>query len=181
MELFKKVQGYSKYSVGNFGTVKGNVSGKIYESKVGKDGKPYVLLFDGEQLTRHYVHRLVANAFVDNPDSKPLVIHVDKNPLNNRADNLKWVTHSEKNKETYKPKPSKQKGVCYHKRDQKWEAYIYRDGKKTHVGYFSTINDAQSARLEAMATTFNQKVERVKTEMELIEEEFQDILRSFKH
>jgi len=43
-------------------------------------------------------HRVVARAWVPNPDNKPQVHHVDYNPCNNRADNLMWVTQSENNK-----------------------------------------------------------------------------------
>ena len=44
-----------------------------------------------------YVHRLVAKAFVPNPDGKPCVNHIDSNPLNNNASNLEWVTVQENN------------------------------------------------------------------------------------
>lgn len=49
---------------------------------------------DGKQ-TVQYVHRLVAQAFVPNPEGKPCVNHVDGNTRNNRADNLQWVTYAE--------------------------------------------------------------------------------------
>lgn len=42
-----------------------------------------------------YVHRLVAQAFLDNPDSKPLVNHKNGNPKDNRITNLEWATYSE--------------------------------------------------------------------------------------
>lgn len=50
-----------------------------------KDGKPQ----------KHTVHRLVAEAFIENPDKKKCVNHKDYNRTNNNIANLEWVTHSE--------------------------------------------------------------------------------------
>ena len=46
--------------------------------------------------TVHYIHRLVAAAFVPNPENKTDVSHIDEDPLNNNADNLEWVNRNEK-------------------------------------------------------------------------------------
>lgn len=56
------------------------------------------LFYDAVALSKdgktvwHSVHRLVAEAFIPNPDNLPEVNHIDKNPMNNRADNLEWCT-----------------------------------------------------------------------------------------
>ncbi len=62
---------------------------------VSKNGSRFVLLSKNGLARTALVHQLVAKAFVPNPHHYTDVIHKDGNPLNNRADNLEWVTHSE--------------------------------------------------------------------------------------
>lgn len=67
--------------------------GRILKSGLrGKDGLMYefVVLCKDAQEDQRSVHRLVAEAFVDNPNGYDVVNHIDHNTLNNRADNLEW-------------------------------------------------------------------------------------------
>lgn len=59
-----------------------------------KDHK-YISICHNGDVHRYQVHRLVAIYFIPNPDNKPIVHHIDKNPLNNDVENLMWVTESE--------------------------------------------------------------------------------------
>lgn len=46
-------------------------------------------------MKNFYVHRLVAEVFIPNPEGKPIVDHIDRNPHNNSVTNLRWATISE--------------------------------------------------------------------------------------
>lgn len=82
------------YEVSSFGRVRKVKSGKLM--KIYSNGNGYLkvdFMKDGKRA-KLYVHRLVAKAFVYNPDKTvyTVVNHLDENPLNNRADNLEWTT-----------------------------------------------------------------------------------------
>ena len=86
----------SKYEVSRCGQVRHSRTKRIMKGSV-INGYRCVLLSpgDGKPNLMRLVHRMVAMAIVENPDSKPYVDHIDTNCLNNRADNLQWVTHAE--------------------------------------------------------------------------------------
>ena len=62
-------------------------------------GRPHVQYTVGltkcGKRTTHLIHRLVAQAFIPNPENKPQINHIDGNPLNNHISNLEWVTNQE--------------------------------------------------------------------------------------
>lgn len=85
------------YAVTDDGQVWSFYTNKFLKQKIDKYGYACVSLSkDGKSLSRT-VHRLVAKAFIPNPENKPTVNHKDENKLNNCVDNLEWMTVSENN------------------------------------------------------------------------------------
>lgn len=69
---------------------------------VNRGGYENIQLYDGKGNKSHIsIHRLVALSFIDNPQNKPEVNHIDNNKLNNDVSNLEWVTASENRKHAY--------------------------------------------------------------------------------
>lgn len=78
------------------------------------------------------------------------VDHINKNPFDNRWENLRAVTHQE-NTRNAKQKCNNTSGVCWHYASKKWVATIGVDGRKEHLGLFRTLEAAQQARKRAEA------------------------------
>lgn len=98
-EIWKDIEGYEGlYKISNLGKVKSlnyHMTGKERILKPGKDNHGYlfVILYKEGKHKTCTVHRLVAEAFIPNPDKLPCVNHKDENPLNNNLNNLEWCTH----------------------------------------------------------------------------------------
>jgi hypothetical protein len=98
-EEWRSIRGYEgMYEISNLGRVKSlprkYVKGGIRKKVICK-GYELVGLWKGEENYNAKVHRLVAEAFLPNPDNKPFVNHIDGNKRNNRIDNLEWCTPKE--------------------------------------------------------------------------------------
>lgn len=95
---WKKVSRNDNYSINESGQVRNDATGRILKPFVNKaNGYPTVSLWRNNKSDNQTVHRLLAEAFIPNPDNKPTIDHIDGNRTHNSLDNLRWATYSENN------------------------------------------------------------------------------------
>lgn len=148
-EIWKDVKGYEGlYVVSNLGRVKSierYVKGR--GNGLHKAGGGFMKLFNRSKYIgvtlckcnkaiQFYLHRIVADAFIPNPEGNKEVNHIDGNKHNNKVSNLEWVSHSENGKHAYRIGLKVKKGGTPNKRVR-----VFAEGidKK-----FNSIADAAS-------------------------------------
>lgn len=126
-EFWKEIKGYEGlYEVSSLGRVRSMdrwvahrdnskkfIKGKIRKPSSSKNDYLFVMLYKGNQHKFHLIHRLVAEAFLDNPNHLTEVNHKDENKTNNCVYNLEYCTH----------KYNANYGTCIEKRAKKLHQY----------------------------------------------------------
>lgn len=106
-EIWKDIKGYEGlYKISSKGRVK-SLKRNTTKGGIMKNIKKtyYVICLSKKGVAKyHQIHRLIAKAFIPNPNKKPQVNHIDGNKFNNEISNLEWVTVSENIKHAYKNK-----------------------------------------------------------------------------
>ena len=95
MEIWKDIKGYEgSYQVSNLGRVKSlkYQKNRILKTILHNNNYYFVTLCNKDNCKNYSVHRLVAQAFIPNPNNYPVVNHKDEDKSNNKADNLEWCT-----------------------------------------------------------------------------------------
>lgn len=100
--IWKDVKGYENlYEVSENGDVRNKKNLVIISVAKCNSGYLKVHLYKNNKCTNKYVHRLVAEAFIPNPNKYRCVNHIDGDKLNNDKSNLVWCTHSDNNRHAY--------------------------------------------------------------------------------
>ena len=99
---WRKIEGFENYSVSDTGEIRNDLTGKKLKSFVSSTGyKISHLSANGIKKTVK-LHRIIAKAFIPNPNNKKCVNHINGNKQDNSLNNLEWCTHSENNIHSYK-------------------------------------------------------------------------------
>lgn len=100
MEIWEKTTVNPNYSVSSLGRVRNDRNNHILKSIYDDRGYCYACVRQGNRY-RFSIHRLVAMAFIPNPENKKTVNHINGIHDDNRVDNLEWATQHENNQHKY--------------------------------------------------------------------------------
>ena len=137
----------NNYAVSNYGNVKSLRTGKLLKPSVNHKGYLIFQLSINNKKKNFRGHRLVASAFIPNPENLPEVDHKNGKRQHNRDTNLRWVTGSAntRNREVCRQATSIYNGVHWNKKYGKWSSTIWFEGKTKSLGYFDKETDAALA------------------------------------
>lgn len=151
MELWKDIKDFEGlYQISNMGRIKSLArpcKGFGYKYAVDRIIKPLrmangyyeAVLFRNGKRTIRMLHRVVAEAFIPNPDNLPLVNHKDENPQNNAVENLEWCTPKYNANYGNRQKKTRQSSLKYYKPVRQLDM----DGNE--VAIYQCMNDAMRA------------------------------------
>ena len=173
-EQYKIINGFSNYEISNFGNVRNIKTGKILKQCFNNSGYKMVNIMDEGKQSAKQIHRLIAMMFIPNPNNKTTIDHIDNDKANNNINNLRWVTQQENssNRSLSKKNTSGNKGVCFNKKLNKWQAQIMYKNIIKHLGLFDNKEDAIIARVNKANELFGEfinKCEKLPEQIELEE------------
>ena len=139
----KEIKGFESYGITEDGNVINLKTGKRLRPFVNSNG--YVsaqFTIKGKHFVR-LIHRMIAEAFIPNPEAKPYVNHIDGNKLNNSIDNLEWCTAQENTEHAAKVLKVIPQYEENNRKRQRPVQGTHPDGTKTEV--FPSIRSACNA------------------------------------
>lgn len=145
--VWKKIKQNTNYSINELGQVRNDVTGRIKAAFVNKkSGYLCVDLWKDNKSVKYTIHRLLAEAFIPNPENKETVDHKDGNRQNNSLDNLRWATYSEQNSrfQTVGVRSQKVKVSHYEEVRKKRGGGHDSWGRVDRIMYFDRIGDVSN-------------------------------------
>ena len=151
-----EIKGFENYLVYEDGRVMNSNTNLPMKPSLIKGGYFHISLCRNGKETKFMLHRLLATAYIPNPNNLPEVDHIDIDTSNNNLSNLRWVSKKDNanNKNIAKNNKSGYQGVCYRKNRNKWVAYYKLNGKQKQKE-FKTIEGAIAFRKEMVDKYYN--------------------------
>jgi hypothetical protein len=175
MEEFRSLSYIDGYQISNLGRVRNTKTNKILVQYISKDKYNKVrscsiCVSNNNKKKTYFIHRLVADAFIENPENKPFVDHIDRDPTNNNITNLRWATPLENAQNTSKGRNNTtgETNIYYCKNTKNYKIMIKRDYKYYYFGHYDTFEEAKKAKetgdYKKRVTNINEKYVRFNTD-----------------
>lgn len=150
---FKKISEFPCYEINNDGLVLDTRTGEFVEPFEDQKGYYRVSLNHNGVYTNKKIHRLLAEAFIPNPNNYPCVDHINRNRKDNRLENLRWVPHTTnaQNRSLPNTNTTGEMNITLQK-DGSYEIQITREGKMVYRHREKTLEEAVKARDTFLAT-----------------------------
>jgi hypothetical protein len=149
--------GFDNYLISKEGSVVRKIKHSgLYKLKINSNKLGYknVLLTNNDNVKKTIpLHRLLATTFIPNPENKPLVDHINRNPEDNQLSNLRWATHIENSRNRVSGSNTGTNGV--NKVKNIYSASITINHKCIQIGRFFSLDEAKQARFEAETKHYN--------------------------
>lgn len=141
MEEWKDIPELPFYEISSFGRVRSKGSDQVLKTNICR-GYERVCIYHKSI----YIHKAVAKTFLPNPENKPQIDHINRNKLDNRLENLRWVTSSENNINRNMPIP-KSTGERNIQLLKGWfQVHIKRNKQYVFSKVYRTLEEAIEAR-----------------------------------
>ena len=138
-----EINNYTDYLIYDDGRVFGKKRNRFLKPRLHRDGYQQVSLCKDGKSKNHYIHRLVGVHYIENPNNKPQIDHINRIKTDNRLCNLRWTTRSENciNKGLKKNNKSGHICISYIKNKKVWRFQKTVSNKKV-TKYFKSLTDA---------------------------------------
>lgn len=149
MKIWRKIKGYPNYSISRFGVVINDTTNHQLKGCIGNGVHLRVSLCNGKPKNFN-IHSLVAEAFIGPRPKDKVVDHIDNNPLNNRADNLQYISIKENTRKYYRFRGPTACVVTSCTKVNPWRGCYTIDGKIFYTGNCKTKAEAKRTCLKAL-------------------------------
>ena len=159
-EVFRMIDEFPNYDISNFGLVRNRKTGRLM--KTGDNGSGYLIVWLYKKKKRHVktIHRLVCEAFIDNPNNYKCVDHKDRCKTNNHVSNLRWASHSMnlKNRKSYGNTDIS--GISWSENTKRYQGQVTDFNGNRIRKYFSISKYGNKARALQHARIWRKAMER---------------------
>lgn len=147
-EIWKPIKDFeTKYEISNKGRIRNLRTGNILKMTNQYGDYFRIVLYDEAKKKSCYIHRLVAEHFIDNPYKYPCINHKDLNKQNNDASNLEWCTYSYNSKDAILKGANTMSGFNKYNKNKfknKYGKIFQCDRDKNVINIFDSLNEAHN-------------------------------------